>query len=200
MSSKFLKVIFAAVMSIGLIGQVNASTIYYFEDGQNYTDADGKLWEYLGAFDVSDGPLFSTAPTPLNGLETAVHLGFGDIEDLAISAFSFDVGNGLLTDSEFAIEQADAASVGISIFEVNFKSWYDGFGSSVSLFGQGIKADADNDGKYTFGTDKSAFVHDRARSGEYINYVFKTVSVPEPSTFAIFLLALCGLGARLAKR
>jgi hypothetical protein len=192
-----------------LVGQANAITISYFEEGKNYTDADGNLWEYVGAFDVGAGPQYIDAnnngiedvgdqfPAPLNGLEAAVSLGFGSLENLAISAFIFDVGNGLISVDEF---EGMEASYNVDIVEVNLKSWYDGFGNAVGILGQDVLADVNNDGKYTAGTDKSAYVKDRSVVGDYTNYVFKSVNVPEPSTLAIFTLALCGLGVRRLKR
>jgi hypothetical protein len=210
MSSKFLKVIFAAVVSIGLIGQANAISISYFEEGEHYTDANGNLWEYLGAFDVGAGlqyidvnsnGIYDAAdgdqfPTPLNALEAAVSLGFGSLDELAISAFVFDAFNGVITEEEFAFFET---LFGGDIVEVNFMSWYDGFVGSLDLLAQDIEADKNGDGKYTSGTDRSAYVKDRSVIGDYTNYVFKSVSVPEPSTFAIFALALFVLGARRLK-
>lgn len=208
MSSKFLKVIFAVVMSVGMVAQSNAIVISYFEEGEHYTDANGNLWEYLGAFDVGAGPQYIDVnnngiedagdqfPTPLNGLETAVSLGFGSLEELAISAFTFDVLNGVITKEEFAFYEG---LFGADIVEVNFMSWYDGFLGPLELLAQDILADINGDGKYTSGTDRSAFVQDRSIVGDNTNYVFKSVSVPAPSAFAIFVLALCGLGARRLK-
>jgi hypothetical protein len=43
-------------------------------------------------------------------------------------------------------------------------------------------------------------VNDRAVLNYNLNYVFKAVEVPEPSTLAIFALALCGLGVRCFKK
>jgi hypothetical protein len=207
MSGKFLRVIFATILSVGLIGQVNAITIPYFVEGENYSDENGNLWEFVGAFDVGAGPQYIDVnnngiedigdqfPTPLNGLQAAVSLGFGNSEDLAISAFEFDVGNGVIGADEFADQRAFAALFSVSIAEVNFTSWYDGFTSAMRLLSQDILADTNGNGKYTLGSDNSAYVKDRSDVGDYTNYVFKSVSVSAPFTFGIFALALCGVGA-----
>lgn len=208
MSGKFIKSILAIGLSMGLVGQSYGISIAYFEEGKNYTDANGKLWEYVGAFDVGAGPHYIDVnnngiedagdqfPTPLNGLQAAEFLGFGNLDDLAISAFVFDVGNGVVTSEEFEFIESN---FNIDIIEVNFTSWYDGFGAALRILDQAVLADKNGNGKYTFGTDNSAYVKDRSDIGDYTNYVFKSISVPESSTLAIFALALCGLGVRLVK-
>jgi hypothetical protein len=208
MTGKFLKTISAVVLSIGLVGQSFAISIAYFEEGTNYKDASGNLWEYVGAFDVGAGPQYIDVnnngiedagdqfPTPLNGLQAAVSLGFGNLEDLAISAFVFDVGNGVVTAEEF---QFIESTFNTDIVEVNFTSWYDGFGAALRILDQDVLADKNGNGKYIFGTDNSAYVKDRSDIGDYTNYVFKIFSVPEPSTLAILALVLCGFGVRLVK-
>ena len=204
MSSKFLKVIFATVMSIGLIGQANAVLIV----GDNYLDADNVMWEYVGNYDMYTGPVWYGAipdndqvpgsdadnATPYNGLEAAVAAGVisGPLTDIAIASFGLNF---------------DFNSISSGDQIVNHQAWYDGAGDAITMFDEDIVADGNDDGIYTRGvftngqTDRSAWVDDRVFfEGEYVNFVFKRVSIPEPSTFAIFLLALCGLGVRLAKR
>jgi hypothetical protein len=209
MSRAFIKIVFAAVLSTTLMGQACAITIPYFVEGESYTDESGNLWEFLGSFDVGSGPQYIDAnnngiedagdvfPLPLNGLQAAFSLGFGDVEDLAISAFDFDVGNGPLTSEEFAEVES---TFNIDIVEVNFSSWYDGFSSAMRILSQDVLADKNGNGKYTFGTDNSAYVKDRSDVGDYTNYVFKSVKVSTPSTLLILALTLCGLWARQIKK
>jgi hypothetical protein len=201
MSSKFLKIIFATVLSVGLVGQSNAGLIV----GENYTDADNVLWAYVGQYDLISGPAWGGVisgdkfdnATPYNGLEAAVAAGIisGPLEDIAISAF------------ERLFQFFDLPNINAGAQIVNHSAWYDGSQAAIAMFSENIIADGDGDGYYTQGTfpngqtDRSAWVLDRGGNpGTYINYVFKRVSVPEPSTFAIFTLALLGLGARQLKK
>ena len=199
MSSKFFKIIFAAVLSIGLVGQANATGIF-FQKGLNYSDGKD-LWEYVDYYDMfngkgwkgvdGEGGSIEDNPMPYNGLEAAIELGIvsGPPADIAISAFDQNGPDGL----------------------VNHMAWYDGDGAAIAMFEEDIVADGNADGHYTKNgdaifdvdkTDLSAYVNDRVGSGgQYINYVFKRVKeVPEPSTIAIFALALCGLAVRRIKR
>jgi len=196
MSSKFLKGIFAAVLSVGLIGQANASVIY-FQEGTNYSDSNGKLWEYIGSFDLKNNDTKDNKA--LNGLEAAMEL-FGvagdKVEDFALSAFFLD----FITQGVITVDEIEAAKTGDA--DVNHKAWYDLFQGTIDVRAEGILVNMDGDALKSYDAgDSSAFVSDRAASLLNINYVFKRVSlVPEPSTLAIFALALFGLGARKFKR
>ena len=200
MSSKFLKIIIATLLSVGLIGQASAALIL----GENYTDDNNVLWSYVGKYDLVKGPAWDGADsniktanaTPYNGLEAAVAAGIvsGPLEDIAIAAF----------DRFFQTFELPNVNAGDQI--VTHTAWYDGSQSAIKMFAENIIADGDEDGFYTQGvftngsTDRSAWVLDRGgNEGQYMNYVFKRVSVPEPSTFAIFVLALCGLAVRRRK-
>jgi hypothetical protein len=199
MSGRFFKIICAAVLSIGLVGQANAVLIV----GKNYTDNDSVLWEYVGSYDMFTGPAWdgtdstttSDNATPYNGLEAAVAAGIasGSLANLAIAAF----------DQNFSFQSVMA---GDEI--VNHMAWYDGAVGAITMFSEDIVADGNADGKYTrdyssgVQTDRSAWVDDRvAQSGVYVNYVFqRATEVPAPSTLVIFVLALCAIGARKFKR
>jgi hypothetical protein len=216
MSNKFFKVIFAAVLSIGLVGQANAVPILsepYFVIGENYTDADGKLWEYIDFFDLDfhgfdarDESGFLT-PQLYNGLEAALEfLGVGgdSLQDYALSAFDIDTNQSKkITSAEIGY----IAGLDPDHADVNHMAWYDTFGGSVGLtiLGESVTTNLGGDtpnrtNNYDADGDISAFVNDRAVLNYNLNYVFKAVEVPEPSTLAIFALALCGLGVRCFKK
>ena len=189
MSSKFLKVIFAVVMSIGLIGQANAILIV----GDSLQDANGVDWTYLGSFNLADGPDWDDADgscyllgadlstcwgdyaNPLNGIEAA----------------------GLL----FAIGANEIFATSTVLSSVDHLARYDEYAGGVAVTkSESFKADFDSDGLYNTDGDASAFIKDRA-ANDVKNYVFKrSIDVPEPSTFVIFAFALLGLGVRRLKR
>jgi hypothetical protein len=189
MSSKFLKVIFAVVMSIGLIGQANAILI----SGDSLQDANGVDWTYLGSFNLADGPDWDDADgscylpgadqttcygdfaNPLNGIEAA--------------ALFFTLG----PNEVFATSTV--------LTSVDHQAFYDEYaGALETVKSESFKADVDSDGLYNTVGDASAFIKDRA-GNEIKNYVFKrTLDVPAPSTLSIFAFALLGLGVRRLKR
>ena len=193
MNIRFFKVICAAVLSIGLLGQANAGLIL----GGIYEDGAGLKWEYIGEFNLGDGPDWNgndadgTNAPAKNGLEWAAVL-FASLEQLAVAAFAEGELDGLL-------------STGTEV--VNHKAWYDTYGSfqdrldrpEIYRESESLTVNVGgNPNLYDFKGDASAFVRDRANTR--INYVFKAVEVPEPFTLAIFSLALLGLGVRKLKR
>jgi hypothetical protein len=191
MNIRFFKVICAAVLSIGLLGQANAGLIL----GGIYEDGAGLKWEYIGEFNLGDGPDWNgndadgTNAPAKNGLEWAAVL-FASLEQLAVAAFAEGELDGLL-------------STGTEV--VNHKAWYDTYWSGPDrpeIYRESESLTANiggNSNLYDFKGDRSAFVRDSAEVS-YINYVFKAVEVPEPSTLAIFSLALLGFGVRKLKR
>jgi hypothetical protein len=201
MSGRFFKVICAAVMSVGLIGLATATP--YFVSGDNYTDSANKEWEYLGFFDLNDGPSGLTDPVLYNGLEAALEI-FGNtgdsLEDFALSAFNIDTSSvGEITMEEIATLNSNDPNHA----DVNYKAWYDTRGSSggIAIKSESLVANLAGDpDKYDADGDISAYVNDRAIEGKNLNYVFKAIEVPEPSTLAIFAIALLGLGYRKLKR
>jgi hypothetical protein len=190
MKGRFFKVICAVVMSIGLFGQANASLI----PGGIYQDVDGLEWEYVGSFDLADGPSFKDpVPFTYNGLAAAAFAIYADVnvpDTLALAAYldDFDV---------------DTISIGDNV--VNHLAWYDSYYgpdiNDIERLAEGTTAEGGGDaGKYDAIGDVSAYVKDRALPDFYTNYVFKAVEVPGPSTLGIFALALLGLGVRKLKR
>jgi len=204
MSGKFFKVICAAILSIGLAGQSNAGIIY-FQEGEIYSDGKD-LWEYVGYFDLKNDD--SKDDKALNGLEAAMEIFSvaGDkVEDFALSAFWEDKNEyGVITEDEINNEKMYDAQDSLLFADVNHKAWYDSYSSSpglkIELEDTLANVNGDANDAYEQG-DFSAYVSDRAAQGFNINYVFKrTTQLPEPSTLAIFSLALLCLGARRFKR
>lgn len=184
MSGKFLKIIFVALFSIGLVGQANAALIFQ--------DSAGVDWTFVGSYNLADGPNWDDADgscdiagadqstcwgdnaKPLNGIEAAELL--------------------------FALAANEIFAISTINTWVDHLAYYDEYQGNVAVAkGESIVADSDSNGSYdTFG-DASAYIHDRAGS-DIINYVFKrTIDVPEPSALAVFALALCVFGARRLK-
>ena len=182
MNSKIINVVLICLFSLCIAGKANAGLIV----GELYEDTEesGLFWEYVGSFDLASGSPFRTA-TPYNGLEAAALNFEGDISQFAIAAYAVDFSFNSIT-------------IGDAI--VNHSAWYDGNVGSISILKEDIKADVNDNGTYDIKSDLSAWVRDRALLGDHINYVFKAVSVPEPSTLAIFMLALAGLTTRHLKK
>ncbi len=209
MNSKILKSLLVAIFSLSLISTANAGLI----EGQLYSDADGVQWEYVGYFDLYDGPKlidnYTDGPdgeydgsiSLYNGIDAA-HFAYSQnlfyggsfsVNDtIALSAYSaYNVPD--VSDSDFFLLTQG--------YTVNKLAWYDSFDSvGLKELSQDLEANVGGDAtKYDFNGDVSAFIKDRVtKSGRNLNYVFKSVSVnvPEPSTLAIFSIALVGLSLR----
>jgi hypothetical protein len=189
MRNKFIKLILVAFLSSGLLGQASAGLIV----NEIYKDAQGMEWLYVGSFDLMDGLAWEVA-TPLNGLEAAADKFGLSLENLAISAF---VGN-----------ESSLGNIAAGAVIVNNMAWYDGSIDAITRLSEDLVADIDEDGSYdpnsprqfTPRGDVSAYVNDRALQGDYINYAFKAVEVPEPSMLGLFSLVLFGFSALRFKK
>lgn len=192
MSSKILNIVLFCLLSLSIANKANAGLIV----GDLYEDStqSGLYWEYVGSFDLTDGAdiLQGQTATTFNGLEAAL--------------FVFDS----LSAGEIALSsniESDYAD--IANFLVNHKAFYDTYDGGalgvdgIKEYAEDIFSDINGNTLYDMQGDRSAYVWDRALDkGEFINHVFKavTTSVPEPSTLAIFALALVGLASRRLKR
>lgn len=183
MSSKIINIVVVCLLSLFVADRANAGLII----GDLYSDKAGIQWKYIGYFDLTDGPDVFVVDdiTPYNAIEAA-ELKFG----------------ALLAGDYYALSSNDEADyLDIANFIVNHKAWYDAFDESIGIHetGESVLANNQGDSSYDAIGDISAFIWDRGVAGENINHVFKSIAVPEPSTIAIFSLALMGLIARRIK-
>jgi hypothetical protein len=188
MSSKIIKLLLITLFSISMTNIAKANLIV----GDLYADESGVQWQYVGSYDLTDGPdiFFNNNITPYNGIDAAI-LNFGALSGIQEYALSSNV-------------VADYSD--INDFIVNFEAWYDTFDGGnlaipVGISSMSQSAVANKFGDEFYGTigDISAFVYDRAFQGDYINHVFKSVAVPEPSSIAIFGLAIIAFSVRRFK-
>jgi len=173
-----IKMLKAAVAGLVLCvsGFANAGLIV----GDVYFDNDGISWEYVGSFQVNDGPDYwlELEQVMFNGLDAAEEV-FGALANNMLYAIS-TVDNGL----------------------VNHLANYDGWGQSNHVFSEDIVVDINGNGAYNYEGqgqgDWSAYIMDHNNTN--VNYVFQSTSVPEPSTLAIFALGIMGLASRRFKK
>ncbi|TWX52194.1 PEP-CTERM sorting domain-containing protein [Colwellia hornerae] len=201
MSSKIISIIVVILFSLCIVERANAGLIV----GDLYSDDAGIQWAYVGSFDLADGEEYREFNAndeeiiknviTYNGLEAAELL-FRPLTDGSVYALS---SNSTTNDNNYDLVN----------FIVNYKAHYDFFDDELDPnysgrlkeLAQDVVTDNAGGVGYNANGDLSAFVDDRALKGVKINHVFKsiTISVPEPSTIAIFSLALIGLVTRRFK-
>jgi len=209
MSTRLLNVaLFIFVLfSTALANNANAGLI----EETIYTDSDGVEWIYFGSFVTNDGPVWSDAQLwndengnsaygdiagAVNGLEAAAIIFGLDINDIALSAY----GGGINANGEVYLDPDTDDLTQIAEYApiVNHDAWYVQVSGPVVLDDEDAASDDNGDGVYSEAGDQSAYVNDR--SDVQTTYVFKAVEVPEPSTLAIFSLALFALSTRRFKK
>jgi hypothetical protein len=172
MNIKMLKAAVAGLV-LSVSSFANAGLIV----GDDYLDTDNVSWEYIGSFQVNDGPAWSSTVEMFNGLDAAEEV-FGNLAENMLYALS-TLDSGL----------------------VNHLANYDGYGQSNHVFAEDIIVDINGNGLYNSEGagqgDWSAYITDHSNTN--VNYVFqRTVNaqIPEPTTLAIFGLGLLGLASR----
>jgi hypothetical protein len=202
MSSKIINIVLVCLFTLCVAGKANAGLIV----GNLYADDAGVQWEYVGSYDLVPSEIEYILPTDVeianganieianfNGIEAATHT-FGALtgdQEYAISTLRTDI--------------FDMLGLDISEYTVNHEAWYDIYGGTINGVNVGVVSKGESyvepNDFYNVDGAFSAYIGDRGVVGANINYVFKSVttSVPEPSTFAIFALALVGLTARRFK-
>lgn len=181
MNTKFFKIALTAIVLLSSsIANAGILTV-----GDIVSDASGENWQYVGLYDMASGPDFEDA----NGDGT-----FGDSAPIYTGISAAEENFGILGLNEYyAISTLET--------EVNHQAWYDSFGNFYEVKAEDYNADAGNDGLYSQFGDSSAWVLDKALFGEnQVNFVFKSIGVPEPSSIAIFSLALLAFGRRFLKK
>ena len=189
MNIKFLIVILTSIILLStlLSNKANAT----LSEGDFYIDDSGLQWEYIGKFELVNGAVFNNA----NGDDI-----FGDYANTYTGIQAAEKIFGSLSNGDKYAISTDISGID----KINHKAWYDQYAGSaftpISFFDEAFNIDEGGDGKYSQVGDFSALVQDRANltknSGQYVNHVFKSVSVPEPTSLAIFSFALFAVATR----
>lgn len=198
MNIKFLNTVLAAIVLFSSsVASAGILTV-----GDIVSDASGENWEYVGLYEMATGPRFNDA----NEDGT-----FGDYAPIYTGISAAEANFGVLGVNEYyAISTVETV--------VNHRAWYDRLGATYEDKDENFLADVNNDDLYSQFGDYSAWVEDHAafdpveaaaifaltgvvlEQDNRTNFVFKSVNVPEPSTVAIFSLALLGFGRRFLKK
>jgi hypothetical protein len=158
--------------------------------GNTYLDSDGKQWEYVGSWVLSDGPQWSSAP------------GAG-VMFTGISAAEFIFGP--------AAAGMIYATASVDTGLVDRLAWYDGWGWSEA-FALSENFDVDNNDNDAYDnngaqspwgpgiTDASAYISDHGFDN--VNYAFVGTdiqSVSSPTTLAVLLMGVFGISLCLRR-
>lgn len=172
-----------AIIFVGLSSNASATLI----TGDWVADANGIDWEYVGQFDLADGPFWNDADDRcINATGSCTGLFAPAINGVQAAERLF----GVLPSGEYAISTIETL--------VNRLAWYDLFREATIELGDSILADVGGDGLYSQQGDRSAYVTDRQVSK--INLVFKSLNdtpeapVPVPATLGLLSLGFLGLG------
>ena len=207
MSSKIINIVLVCFFSL-YVSNANAGLM----KDDIYFDEAGVQWQYVGFYDLvpEDGSYIRPSEMAIekcnadpacnineltdipvfNGIEVATHK-FGSLSDNESYAIS--------TNPTWIYDKLQ--ELNINDYVVNHLAWYDAYDTGVGAIGLAENYEEKNDFYNVVGS-YSAYVKDRASANTKINYVFKSVTtnVPEPSTLAIFSLALVGLTVRRFKK
>jgi hypothetical protein len=145
--------------------------------------AHSQSYNYVGSWEVDDGPSWGSAPPAYTGQQTAALL-FGG------------------TPSEYEI-----STNGSSPATINFEDWVSTWGGACDYNFPCGTLSAQNfvvteNGYYQIPGDTSSYVTDWAIGSQYTNYAFR-VSAPEGGTSFLYLLlavAACGAGVFFSSR
>jgi len=191
MNTKFFKIALTAIVLLSSsIANAGILTV-----GDIVSDSDGVNWEYVGYYDMASGPIFNDVND--DGV-------FDDYAPIYTGISAAEENFGILGLNEYyAISTVET--------EVDHRAWYDRYLNGYVTETENFISDINNDDIYSQFGDSSAWVRDRAlvdplalllglQPENRTNFVFKSVNVPEPSSIAIFSLALLAFSRRLLKK
>lgn len=167
-----------------------AIALSIFSAGLAAQPAQAATYTFVGSFNVFDGPVWTSNPKVVSGVEAAALLFGGSASQYAISVNS---------------NTADPSTI-------THTAWLDGWGDTTYLVTAASETYSlsSSGGAYNPAPAFSAYVCDHANcaaygfpssSGEaglnYTNYVWRTTGVPEAGVWAMMMIGFFGLGAAM---